>query len=104
MTTPLTLETDRRNDGTLVLTARGEIDLSNIDTFTAALSTASSGDAPVTVDLGAVQYLDSGAINALFNYAERIRLIVHPLLMTVLKISGLTELTTVEPARQVRPE
>lgn len=104
MTTPLTLETDRRDDGTVVLTARGEIDLSNIDTFTEALSTVSSGGAVVTVDLGAVQYLDSGAINALFTYAERIRLIVNPLLMRVLKISGLTELTTVEPAPQLRPE
>jgi anti-anti-sigma factor len=98
MTTPLTLKTDRRDDGTVVLTANGEIDLSNIDTFTEALNTVSSSGAPVTVDLGAVQYLDSGAINALFTYAERIRLIVHPLLMRVLKISGLTELTTVEPA------
>ena len=40
MSTLLTLDTARGNDGKLVLTASGEIDLSNIDTFTHALDTA----------------------------------------------------------------
>lgn len=100
MTTPLTVTTDRR-DGTLALVAAGEIDLSNVHSFARALDDAIAGSSgtPVTVDLSAVDYVDSGGINVLFNCADRITLIVKPLLMPVLTISGLTELTTVEPSR-----
>lgn len=42
MTTSLTLDTTRRDDGTLVLTAAGEIDLSNLDGFNQALTTATT--------------------------------------------------------------
>ena len=52
----------------------------------------------MTVDLSAVEYLDSGGINVLFTHADHIRVIVKPLLIPVLKISGLSELTTVESA------
>jgi hypothetical protein len=51
-----------------------------------------------TVDLSAVEYLDSAAINSLFVRADRIRLIAHHLLMSVLTIIGLAELVTIEPA------
>ncbi|MGH3970549.1 MAG: STAS domain-containing protein [Mycobacterium sp.] len=103
MPTSLTLDTAHGNDGKYVLIAAGEIDLSNIDTFaralTAAIGEAASSGRRLTVDLGAVKYLDSAAINALFNNAEHIyRLIAHPLLIRVFTVSGLTELTTVEPA------
>jgi anti-anti-sigma factor len=102
MPTSLTLGTAHDNDGKIVLTAAGEIDLSNVDAFTRALATATSDaggrGAPLTVDLSAVEYLDSSAINALFASADDIQLIVHPLLMPVLTISGLTELVTTEPA------
>jgi anti-anti-sigma factor len=102
MPTSLTLDTVRGNDGKPVLIAAGEIDLSNIDTFTQALTaavteTASSGGT-LTVDLSAVEYLDSAAINALFPHAEHIRVIAQPLLIRVFAISGLTELATIEPA------
>ncbi len=102
MSTPLALDTARRDNGRLVLTAMGEIDLSNVDTFTQALGaavteTADSGDT-LTVDLSAVEYLDSAAINALFAHAEQIHLIARPLLISVFTISGLTELATVEAA------
>ncbi len=102
MTTPLTLDTARCNDGKLVLTAAGEIDLSNIDAFNQALTTAtteavSSGET-LTVDLSAVEYLDSAAINVLYARADHIHLIAHPLQMSVLTISGLAELVTIEPA------
>ena len=102
MTTPLTLDTARGNDGKPVLIAAGEIDLSNIDTFAQALTaavtdTAKSGGT-LTVDLSAVEYLDSAAINALFPHAKHIHVIAHPLLIRVFAISGLTELTTIEPA------
>lgn len=103
MPTLLTIDTTRRDDGKLVLIAAGEIDLSNVDTFTRALSTAiaetTSGDGTVTVDLSAVEYLDSAAINALFAHAEHIQLIVRPLMIRIFEITGLTELATVEAAR-----
>jgi anti-anti-sigma factor len=102
MPTSLTLDTARRNDGKLVLIAAGEIDLSNVDAFDQALTTATTEVArsggTLTVDLSAVEYLDSAAINALFTRADHVHLIAHPLLMPVLTISGLTELATIEPA------
>ena len=55
-----------------MLTAAGEIDLTNIDAFAEALDSASSArdDASVTVDLSGVEYLDSGGINVLFANAR----------------------------------
>ena len=102
MPTMLTLDTARCSDGKLTLTAAGEIDLSNVDVFDQALGAATAEVTPsgetLTVDLTAVEYLDSAAINALFNRADHICLVAHPLLMPVLTISGLCELVTVEPA------
>ena len=102
MATPLTLNTDRDADGEPRIVATGEIDLSNIAVFTEALATASGGTRrPITVDLSAVKYLDSAGINALFNHADevdRLHLIVHPLLVRVLTISGLSEIALVESA------
>ena len=100
MATPLNITTDRR-DETLVVKVSGEIDLSNLDSFTDALSGGSAalddGAASLTVDLTGVEYLDSGAINALFGHASGMRVIANPILMPVLTISGLTEVATVEP-------
>lgn len=102
MPTSLTLDTARNDDGKLVLIASGEIDLSNINTFARALTTAVAETAGsggrITVDLSAVEYLDSAAVNALFTHAEHIHLIVRPLLTRVFTISGLTELATMEEA------
>jgi anti-anti-sigma factor len=100
MTTPLTINTDHGSDGAPSLVAVGEIDLSNVDTFARAVNAAiadNSGET-VTLDLSAVDYIDSGGINVLFNCADHIRLIVKPLLIPVLTISGLTELAPVEAA------
>jgi len=98
MATALNIETQDRGDGTLVLTATGEIDLSNIDAFSGALSAAGTNGASLIVDLSDVLYLDSGAINVLFANAGRIRLIANPVLMPVLQISGLTDVASVEAA------
>lgn len=102
MATSLSITTDRRDDGTFVLTATGEIDLSNVHAFADALSDGSAALGPdgatLTVDLTAVEYLDSGAINALYGHAERMRLIANPILMPVLTISGLTDVASVESA------
>jgi anti-anti-sigma factor len=102
MPSSLTLETGRSGDGELVLTATGEIDLSNVDTFDHALTTAvaetAEGGGTLTVDLSGVEYLDSAAVNALFPHADHIRLIAHPFLIRVFGVSGLSELAAVEPA------
>nr|WP_090344137.1 STAS domain-containing protein [Mycolicibacterium malmesburyense]CRL75413.1 anti-sigma-factor antagonist [Mycolicibacterium malmesburyense] len=102
MPTPLRLRTDRRSDGTVVVCATGELDLSNVGAFTDALAAAVRRDqesARLTVDLSAVEYLDSAAINALFDNAVRIRRVVaNPILMSVLTISGLTSVAEVQAA------
>ncbi len=103
MPTPLSISTDRRADGTSVLIAQGEVDLSNINVFAQALNDAASSGETVTVDLTAVEYVYSGAINALFDHLAHIgRIIAHPFLIPALTVSGLTQLATVErnPPRQ----
>ncbi|MET9498331.1 STAS domain-containing protein [Streptomyces sp. NPDC006552] len=90
MTTPLTLTHSRRSDGAVVLTAVGEIDMSNTADLAAALERIPGR---LVLDLGAVEYLDSAGLSVLFPHAERLELISNPLLDPVLDISGLTELT-----------
>ncbi|KZS68910.1 anti-anti-sigma factor [Mycobacterium kansasii] len=98
MTTPLTLSTERRADGRPVLIAVGEIDMSNVDAFASALREAVGTGDTLTVDLSAVEYLDSKAINALYVHADHLHLVANSRMMPVLRISGLTELVSVEPA------
>lgn len=97
MGTPVTLTTDRRGDGTPVLIATGELDMSNVETLTQALRNVTGESDKVTVDLSAVQYLDSAAINALFSFVEQIDIVAGPLLMPVLNVSGLTQAVRVRP-------
>jgi len=59
MTTPLTLSTGQRPDGTAVLTAVGEIDMSNAGQLRDALDRAGTG--PLVLDLTSCDYLDSAA-------------------------------------------
>lgn len=100
MVTPLSLTTDSGDDGSLVLKATGEVDLSNVDAFSEAVAEAraAASDLQLRVDLSGVDYLDSGAISVLFAYANAIQVVVNPILMSVLTISGLTEVATVKPA------
>jgi anti-anti-sigma factor len=101
MATPLTVNTDRDVDGTPRVAAAGEIDRTNVDVLTQALTIASEDARSITVDLSAVKYLDSSGINALFKHANEIddlHLIVHPFIIRVLTISGLSEIATVQPA------
>lgn len=101
MTTPLTLDTARGSAGNFVLLAAGEIDMSNIDAFSRALASAATeagDDGALLVDLSAVEYLDSAAINILAAHADSIKLVAHPILMPVLRVSGLAELITIESA------
>ena len=103
MATPLTLNTSRGADGAARVVVEGEIDLSNIAEFTEAIADARAGTRkPITVDLGAVRYIDSAGINVLFDHADevdRLHLIVHPVLVRVLTISGLSSIATVESAQ-----
>ncbi len=100
MSTPVTVATSRGAHGRIVLTAAGELDMTNIDRFNQALAEALShaDGTPVDVDLRGVDYLDSGAINALFQHADRVHLVANPILLPVLTISGLTDVTRVETA------
>lgn len=92
MATPLTLTSGRRQDGAALLTAVGEIDMSNADTLGSALDGTTG---PVVLDLTAVEYLDSAGLSVLFAHVERIELLAPPLLLPVLTISGFTDLATV---------
>jgi anti-anti-sigma factor len=96
MSTRLTVRTKHNPDGGLVVYAAGEIDASNVADFVKALAGANGGT--LTVDLSAVEYLDSAGINALVPHAESLHVIANPLLLRVLRVSGLDELATVEPA------
>jgi anti-anti-sigma factor len=98
MTTPLTLTDGRRPDGTPVLVAEGEIDMSNVGDFRAAVDRAVDGAGRLVVDLTAVDYLDSAGLAALFAHAPRLELIAPPLLDPVLTVSGLADLATVRIA------
>ena len=99
MSTPLTVRIDRASDGQLVLFASGEIDASNVADFAQALNAGTGGDTDtLTVDLSAVEYLDSAAINALAPHAESLQIIANPVLMRVLTVSGLAELAKIRPA------
>ena len=95
MATPLELSTRRSPDGTPVVTAVGEIDMSNADRFRDALGLAAPDGGRFVVDLSAVDYLDSAGINALFAHCSRIQLIASPLLAPVLTVSGLSGITSV---------
>jgi anti-anti-sigma factor len=95
MTTRLKLSTRRGTDGTPVVTAVGEIDLSNADSFRDALGQAAPEGGPFVVDLTAVQYLDSAGLTVLFTHLSRIQVIASPLLAPVLTISGLAGITSV---------
>ncbi|GAA4966104.1 STAS domain-containing protein [Actinoplanes utahensis] len=92
MTTALTLTTDSG-----VLTAAGEIDMSNAETFATALATAvtATDGSRLVVDLRSVEYLDSAGLAALFAQADHIEVRTGPLLAPLLEISGLAGLTTV---------
>jgi anti-sigma B factor antagonist len=92
MTTPLTITSGLLPDGTAVLTAVGEIDMSNSDALASAVEAVRER---FVVDLTEVEYLDSAGLNVLFAHADRLELIAGSLLMPVLTISGLAALVTI---------
>jgi len=98
----MTVTTRRDGNGGVDLTVVGELDLSTVDRFATALQSATDEvgpDGSLTLDLRGVEYLDSAAINALFAHAGQIKLVlVHPLLVRGLTISGLDRVVEVRPA------
>ncbi|MFD9700965.1 STAS domain-containing protein [Lentzea sp. NPDC059081] len=92
MTTPLTLTKTTDEQGRSVVTAVGEIDLSNSDAFAAALEDTTG---PLVVDLTEVTYVDSAGMSVLFIHSERAELVVTPLLAPIIEVSGLTSMATV---------
>jgi anti-sigma B factor antagonist len=78
----------------------GDIDLTNVGEFQAALDQAAATASAITADMTGVTYCDSAAIRALFSAAGRVRLTVQvnaagPINDTMLKISGLDQIATV---------
>lgn len=100
MTTELTFTKGSAPDGAVVLTAAGEIDMSNADAFADALvaAVADACGARLIIDITEIHYLDSAGLAALFAQADHIELRTGPLLAPLLEVSGLTDLTTVHRA------
>lgn len=81
--------------------AAGDIDLTNVGQFQAALDQAAAVSSAITADLTAVTYCDSAAIRALFVAARQARLTIRvsaagPITETLLKVSGLDQIATVD--------
>ncbi len=98
MSTPLTLHSEQDAEGRLVVRAVGEVDASNVTDLANALAHGLNDGGPLTVDLSAVDYLDSAGINALVPHAESLHIIANPILMRVPRVSGLADLATISPA------
>jgi anti-sigma B factor antagonist len=80
--------------------ASGDIDLTNVGQFQAALDQAAATSTAITADLSAVTYCDSATIRALFLAARQAELTIHvstagPITETLLKVSGLDQVATV---------
>ena len=80
--------------------AVGDIDLTNVGQFQAALEQAAAVSSAITADITAVTYCDSAAIRALLIAARQARLTIQvstagPITETLLKVSGLDQIATV---------
>jgi len=88
-----------------IVRAAGDIDLTNVGQFQAALDQAALGQAAaasgaITADMTAVTYCDSAAIRALIIAARQARLTIQvaaagPINETLLSISGLDQIATI---------
>ena len=83
-----------------IVRAAGDIDLTNVGQFQAALNQAAATSSAITADMTAVTYCDSAAIRALFIAARQARLTIQispagPINETLLKVSGLNQIATV---------
>jgi anti-sigma B factor antagonist len=83
-----------------IVRAAGDIDLTNVGQFQAALGRAAATSSAITADMTAVTYCDSAAIRALFIVARQARLTIQvgaagPINETLLRVSGLDQIATV---------
>ncbi|MGD0558054.1 MAG: STAS domain-containing protein [Streptosporangiaceae bacterium] len=83
-----------------IVRAAGDIDLTNVGQFQAALAQAAATSSAITADMTAVTYCDSAAIRELFIAARQARLTIQvaaagPINETLLKVSGLDQIVTV---------
>jgi anti-sigma B factor antagonist len=87
-----------------IVTARGDIDLANVNEFHDMMTKAANGVSALTVDLSAVSYCDSAAVRALFSVAAttKLSLVVRSEgpIRTLLSVSGLDRVATVTTAEQ----
>jgi anti-sigma B factor antagonist len=80
--------------------AVGDIDVTNVGKFQAALDQAAAASSAVIADMTAVTYCDSATIRALFLAARQSRLTIHagaagPITESLLKVSGLDQVAAV---------
>jgi anti-sigma B factor antagonist len=92
------LPADERGPATVW--AAGDIDLTNVGLFQAALDTAAAAATTITVDLTTVTYADSATIRALLTAARQTRLTVRvgttgSVTETLLKVSGVDQVAAV---------
>src|SRR5262249_13601671 len=84
--------------------AVGDIDLTNVGRFQAALDQAAAASGAVIADMTAVTYCDSATIRALFIAARQARLTIQagtagPITEALLQVSGLDQVATVVTLR-----
>lgn len=88
----LHLQAGTREDGTAVIVVSGEIDLRNCDFLRQELDDVAGR---VEVDLRAVDYVDSATLSVLFAHADRLDIVITPLLEPVFAITGLDTVASV---------
>src|SRR5262249_29181713 len=81
--------------------ATGDIDLTNVGQFQAALDQAAASSSAIIADMTAVTYCDSATIRALFTTARHAPLTIRvgtagPITEALLKVSGLDQVTIVQ--------
>lgn len=86
--------------GPATVRAAGDIDLTNVGQFQAALDEAAAAVGAITADMTAVTYCDSATIRALFIAARQARLTIQvrtagPISEALLRVSGLDQIATV---------
>jgi anti-anti-sigma factor len=102
------------SDGSIVITVSGELDLSVVDDFRAALDAEEvEGSSGVFLDVDAVAFMDSSALHAVLRFSEELRGEGTPLRLIardstpvaqLLELAGLREriprFQTIDEARQ----
>ena len=91
-----------RNDGTAVVSLRGELDLAAVDEFTAAVTTALAQCQQLELDLGGLVFLDSAGLRAIvaIHNASRTRGFTYglrpgpPQVQRLFALTGVEELLT----------